>query len=67
MCGIEVVLILLNLDCKVGDIIVNLSVPSDLVHQTPVISVSHSSLEDLEFAAQASEQMVEPCGQGVNG
>jgi hypothetical protein len=48
-------LVFFNLDCKVGDIIVDLPIPSDLSHQAPVIGVSHSSLKDLEFTAGAGE------------
>jgi hypothetical protein len=45
-----------------GDVIVDLSIPCDLLGQAPVINVGHSGLEDLKFAIGAGEQVLEPCG-----
>jgi hypothetical protein len=65
-CSIEVSLVLLNFDRKVGDVVIDLPIPSDLSCQAPVVSVSHSGLKDLKFAAGAGEQVSEPCGQSVD-
>jgi hypothetical protein len=61
-CSIKVALVLFDLDRQVGDIIVDLSVPCDLLCQAPVISIGHSGLKDLKLAARASKQVSEPGG-----
>jgi hypothetical protein len=59
-CHFKVPLVLLDLDCKVGDIIINLPVPRNFSCQAPIVSVSHCGLEDVEVTTRASEHMPEP-------
>jgi hypothetical protein len=66
-CYVDVVLVALEFDRKGCDVVVDLTVVHDLMGQTPVISLSHSHLEDLEVTAGTSEHVLEPGQQGLDG
>jgi hypothetical protein len=51
----SILLILLDFDCKVGDVIVDLPIARDLPHQAPIISFGHSVLEEVEIAPWPGE------------
>jgi hypothetical protein len=61
-CCFEVPLIFLNLECKMGDVIVNLPIPRDLSCQASIVSVGHGGLENVKVTARAGEHVPEPCG-----
>jgi hypothetical protein len=62
-CGVQVALILFNFDGHRGDIVVELSVPSDLPRETPVICIGHRTLQDVEVTPWSGEQVAEPWRQ----
>jgi hypothetical protein len=62
LCCFEVPLVLLDLDCNMGDLVIKLPVACDLPHQAPIISLSHRVLKKVEVASWPGEQMVEPRG-----
>jgi hypothetical protein len=55
-------LVLLDLDCKHGNIVIDLPIARDLLRQAPVVSVSHCGLENVEVTPRASEHVAEPRG-----
>jgi hypothetical protein len=60
--GIEVMLVLLDLDGQCGDVIINLLVSHDLSCQPPVVGLGHHRLEDVKVATWTSEHVAEPQG-----
>ena len=67
MCYVDVVLVALKFDHKGCDVVVDLMVAHDLMGQTPVISLSHSRLKDLEVTVGTSEHVSELGWQGLDG
>jgi hypothetical protein len=61
LCHLEILLVLLDFDHKMGDVVVNLSVARDLSCQAPIISLGHCVLKKVEVTSWSGEQVAEPC------
>jgi hypothetical protein len=62
--GVQVMLILLDLDGHCCNVIIELSVLGNLSSEAPIPGVSHSFLQDLEVAAWTGEHMPKPRWEG---
>jgi hypothetical protein len=60
--GVKIPLVLLNLDGKCGDVVVNLAVACDLPCQAPIVGFGHCGLKDVDVATWPGEHVLEPCG-----
>jgi hypothetical protein len=53
--GVEIMLVLFDLDGDCRNVIVEFAVARDFAGQAPVVRVSHSLLQDLEFSPWPSK------------